>query len=71
MVTDWLTAAFVMAIAEEPLTVKVAEALVTLPAELVTINVECGSAVRCNRPPESCRWTKLLPRCLAPFFRHW
>jgi hypothetical protein len=37
MVTDWLTGCVVMAIAEEPLTVKVAEALVTLPAELVTI----------------------------------
>jgi hypothetical protein len=37
MVTDWLTGCVVMVMTEEPFTVKVAEALVTLPAELVTI----------------------------------
>jgi len=36
MVTDWLTGWVVMVMAEEPFTVRVAEALVTLPAELVT-----------------------------------
>jgi hypothetical protein len=39
MVTDWLTGCVVMAIAEEPLTVRVAKALVTLLAELVTITL--------------------------------
>jgi len=36
MVTDWLTGCVVMVIAEEVFTVRVADALVTLPAELVT-----------------------------------
>jgi len=43
-------AALWMVMTEEPFTVRVAEAaLVTLPAELVTITSNVASVVRCNR----------------------
>ena len=70
MVTDWLTGWVVMVMAEEPFMVRVAEALVTLPAELVTITL--------NVAPLSDATVagvvyagKVAPAMFALFFCHW
>jgi hypothetical protein len=70
IVTDWLTGWVVMVIADDVFTVRVAEALVALPAELVTITL--------NVAPLSDATVagvvyadKVAPAMSALFFCHW